>query len=154
MTKIRRFLRGFLLVDFSAVGFLGLLKTFKTQRQKEVWFPLAKQCISMAWFPNTWFYISGRKCIVAIFSWFQTKSEKKFTPRGLFISAMSHVKLIAKTSVYICHKNVKSMGFLQFFESFRGKIYKKYSIGNEEWIEFETATITSDYVVHNHLSIS
>ena len=43
------------------------------------------------------------------------------------------------------------MGFLHFFESFRGKIYKKYSIGNEEWIEFETATITSDYVVHNHL---
>ena len=34
MTKIGRFLRGFLLVDFSAVGFLGLLTTFKTQRQK------------------------------------------------------------------------------------------------------------------------
>ena len=63
---------------------------------------------------------------------------------------MSHVKLIGETRVYICHKNMKSMGFLQFFESFRGKIYKKYSIGNEEWIEFETATITSDYVVHNH----
>ena len=31
---IRRFLRGFSLLDFSAVGFLGLLKTFKTQRQK------------------------------------------------------------------------------------------------------------------------
>ena len=46
------------------------------------------------------------------------------------------------------------MGFLQFFESFRGKIYKKYSMGNEEWIEFETETITSDYVEHNHLSIS
>ena len=51
-------------------------------------------------------------------------------------------------------QNMKSMGFLQFFESFRGKIYKKYSTGNEEWIEFETATITSDYVLHNHLSIS
>ena len=46
------------------------------------------------------------------------------------------------------------MGFLQFFESFRGKNYKKQSIGNEEWIEFETETITSDYVEHNHLSIS
>ena len=34
MTKIGRFLRGFSLVDFSAVGFLGLVKTFKTQRQK------------------------------------------------------------------------------------------------------------------------
>ena len=34
MKKIGRFLRGFSLVDFSAVGFLGLLKTRKTQRQK------------------------------------------------------------------------------------------------------------------------
>ena len=50
---------------------------------------------------------------------------------------------------------MRSMGFLQFFESFRWKFYKKYSIGNEEWVEFETATvITIDYVVHNHLSIS
>ena len=67
---------------------------------------------------------------------------------------MSHVKLIAETRGYIFHKNMKFMGFLQFLESFRRKIYTKYSIGNEEWIEFETATITSDYVVHNHLSIS
>ena len=67
---------------------------------------------------------------------------------------MSHVKLIAETRVNICHKSMKSMGFLQFFESFRGKFYKKCSIGNEEWIEFETVTITSDYVVDNHLSIS
>ena len=57
---------------------------------------------------------------------------------------MSHVKLIAETRVYTCHKNKKSMGFLQFFESSRGKIDKKYSIGNKEWIEFETATITTD----------
>ena len=34
MTKIGRFLRGFSLADFSAVGFLGLLKTLKTQLQK------------------------------------------------------------------------------------------------------------------------
>ena len=57
---------------------------------------------------------------------------------------MSHVKLIAKTSVYMCHENVESMGVLQFFESFRGKVYKRYSVGNGEWTEFETETITSD----------
>ena len=45
-------------------------------------------------------------------------------------------------------------GVFTHFESFRGTIYKKYSIGNEEKIEFETATITNDYVVHNHFSIS
>ena len=49
---------------------------------------------------------------------------------------------------------MKSMGFLQFVESFRGKIYIKYSIGSEKWNEFETATITIYYVVHEHLSIS
>ena len=81
--------------------------------------------------------------------------EKNFTTRGLFISAMSHVKLITETRVYICHKNMKSMGFfLQFSKLFAENFVKKYSTGNEEWIEFETATITSDYVVHNHLSIS
>ena len=46
------------------------------------------------------------------------------------------------------------MGFLQFVESFRGKIYIKYSIGSEKWNEFETATITIYYVVHERLSIS
>ena len=40
---------------------------------------------------------------------------------------MSHVKMIAETRVYICQKNMKSMGFFTvFFESFRGKIYKIY----------------------------
>ena len=46
------------------------------------------------------------------------------------------------------------MGFLKFFESFPGKFCKKYFTGNEEWIELETATITSDYLLRNHLSIS
>ena len=30
-----------------------------------------------------------------------------------------------------------------------GRIYKKHSTGNEEWIESETATITIDYVLPN-----
>ena len=43
---------------------------------------------------------------------------------------------------------MKSMGFfLQFFESFCGKFYKNYSTGNEEWIEFETAAIASDFIL-------
>ena len=82
------------------------------------------------------------------------ESEKKITTRGLFISTLSHVKLIAETRHYICYKNMKSMSifFLQFFESFRGKIYKIYSTGNEEWIEFDIAKITSNSALHNHLS--
>ena len=57
---------------------------------------------------------------------------KKNLPREVYLLArLSHVKLITET-----------------------RVSKKYSTGNEEWIEFETATITSDYVLHNHLSIS
>ena len=86
------------------------------------------------------------------------RKAKKKLPREVYLLARYNClmfKLIVEIRVYICHKNMKSMGiFLQFFESFRGKICKIYSTGNEEWIESETATITSDYVVHNHLSIS
>ena len=52
------------------------------------------------------------------------------------------------------HEIYEFFFYLQFFESFRGKIYKKYSTGNEEWIESETALMESDYVLHNHLSNS
>ena len=37
-------------------------------------FTMAKQCISMVWFPNSWFYLSRKKRIVAMFSCFK-KSE-------------------------------------------------------------------------------
>ena len=159
MTKIGRFLRGFFTCRFFSSRFSWPFKDFQDSTPKNhvpVWigFSLAKQCISMVWFPNSWFYLSRRKCTVAMFSCFKTKGEKKFTTRGLFISVMSHVKLITETLVYICHKTWNLETFLQFFESFCGKFYKKYPTGNEEWIEFETATITSDYVLHNHLSIS
>ena len=79
----------------------------------------------MVWFPPSWFYLSRKKCIVGMFSCFK-KSEKKFAKRGLFISAMSHVKLIAETRVYICHKNMKSIGifFLQFFDHIDASAYK------------------------------
>ena len=64
--------------------------------------------------------------ILAMFSCFK-KSENIFTAQGLLIRTLSYVKLIAEARVYICHKNMKSMSiffFLQFFESFRRKIYK------------------------------
>ena len=75
----------------------------------------------MVWFPHSWFYLSRKKCIVGMFSCFK-KSEKKFGKRGLFISAMSHVKLITETRIYICHKNMKSMGiFFTVFRPYWGK---------------------------------
>ena len=62
---------------------------------------------------------------------------------------MSHVKLIAETRVYICHKNMKSMGFFYSFLKVFAEKYIKYIPQeiNEEWIESETVTITCDYVV-------
>ena len=53
MTKIGRFLRGFSVVDFSAVGFLDLLKTLKTQRQKSLFLYKSnfhQQSIAFLWF--------------------------------------------------------------------------------------------------------
>ena len=57
-----------------------------------------------------------------MFSCLKTKSEKKITTRGLFISAMSHVKLLRETRVYICYKNMKYMGFFTVFRKFLRKI--------------------------------
>ena len=71
----------------------------------------------MVWFPNLWFYLSGRKCIVAMFSCFKTKSQRTFTTQGLCISAMSHVELITET------KNMKSM---RFFYSFLNVIAENF----------------------------
>ena len=86
------------------------------------------------------------------------RKAKKKLPREVYLLARYNClmfKLIVEIRVYICHKNMKFRGFFfTVFQSFRGKIYKIYSTGNEEWIESETATITSDYVLHNHLSIS
>ena len=139
MTKIGRFLRGFSLVDFSAVGFLGLLKTFKTQRQKVMFLYKSDfhwQSNAFLWFD---FQIRGftyqggnasQQCSAAL----RQKAKQKITTRGLFISAMSHVKLITETRVYICHKNMKSMGFFSclskvFAENFIKNILQEMKNG-------------------------
>ena len=52
-------------------------------------------------------------------------------------------------------QHMKSVGFFYCLSKvFAENFIIKYSTGNEEWIKFETATITSDYVLHNDLSIS
>ena len=79
-----------------------------------------------------------------MFSCFKAKSEKIFNTRGLFISAIFRVKLIAETRLYMPQKHqIYGFFFYSFSNVFAGDIYKKYSIGNGEWIEFETATITT-----------
>ena len=78
------------------------------------------------------------------------KAKKKITTRGLFFSAMSRVKLIAETRVYNATKtwNLCVFFFFTVFRKFSRKIQiNKFSSGNEEWIESETATITSHYVL-------
>ena len=89
-----------------------------------------------------------------MFSCFK-KSEKIFTARGLFISAVSHVKLITETRVYVCQKNMKSMSiFLNSFSKvFAEKHIKKYSTRNEEWIESETALMQSDCVLSRAIMV-
>ena len=72
MTKIGRFLRGFSLVDFLAVGVLGPLETFKTQRQKVMFLYKSDfhwQSNAFLWFDlqTRGFTLSGRKLIIAIY---------------------------------------------------------------------------------------
>ena len=74
-------------------------------------------------FQTCGFTYQGGQCIVAMFSCFKTKSQRKFTTQGLCISAMSHVELITETRVYICHKNMKSM---RFFYSFLNVIAENF----------------------------
>ena len=62
-----------------------------------------------------------------MFSCFKTKRRKKITTRALFISAMSHVKLITETRVYTCHKSMKSIAFV--FYSF-SKVFEENFIKN------------------------
>ena len=68
-----------------------------------------------------------------MFSCFK-KSEKKIYYARFIYYAMSHVKLIAETRVYVCHKNMKSMGFFLtvFRNFFCGKIYNNYYTGNKK----------------------
>ena len=114
------FYAGFSLVGFSAVGFLSPIKTFKTQRQKVMFLYKSNfhwQSNAFLWFEfqTCGFTYQGGQCIVAMFSCFKTKSQRKFTTQGLCIRAMSHVELITETRVYMCHKNMKSMRFFYSF---------------------------------------
>ena len=89
MTKIRPFLRGFSLVDFSAVGFLGLSKTFKTQRQNVMFLYKSDfqwQSNAFLWFDfqtRGFTYQGGNASQQYMFSCFKTKGEKKL-PRKVY----------------------------------------------------------------------
>ena len=166
MTKIGRFLSEFSVVDFSAVGFLFL----KTQRQKSLflyksdfhWKSNAFLCFDF----QTHGFTSRKKWIEEMFSCFK-KSDKKIYYSRLFISAMSHaVKLTAETRVYLCQENMNSLFcfvflllllLLFFFYSF-SKVFAQKYIKNILQVMKNglslTTTITSDYVLHDHLSIS
>ena len=81
---------------------------------------MAKQCISMVWFPNSWFFLSRKKCIGVMFSSLR-KAKKTLTTRGLFISTLSHVKLIAETRVYMPQKHEICGYFFTVFRRFSRK---------------------------------
>ena len=78
----------------------------------------------MIWLPNSWFYLSRKKCIVAMFSYFKKSEKKKLLREVYFLARCLVLNWSRRHAFIICHKNMKSMRFfffLQFFESFRGK---------------------------------
>ena len=122
MTKMWRFLRAFSVVDFSAVGFLDFLKT---QRQKSLFLHKSDfhwQSNAFLWFDfqTHGFFLSRKKCIGVMFSSIR-KAKKTLTTRGLFISTLSHVKLIAETRVYMPQKHEICGYFFTVFRRFSRK---------------------------------
>ena len=118
MTKSGRFLRGFSVVDSSAVGFLDLLKTLKTQRQQSVFLyktDFHQQNNAFLWVISKFMVFLIKEEMHRRMLSSLRKAKKKNTTRGFFISTLPHVKLIAEIHVYTCHKNMQSMGifFLQ-----------------------------------------
>ena len=158
MTKIGHFLRGFFSCRFFRSRFSWPFKDFSRLNAKK-----SCSCISRIFTGRAMRFCSLISKLVVLLIKGEMhrsnvqlllKAKKQFTTGGLFISAMFHVKLIRRHAfIYATTHEIYGI-FLLSFESFCGEFYKKYSTGNEEWIEFETATITSDYVLHNHLSIS
>ena len=135
MTKIGRFLRGFSVVDFSAIGFVELLKTLKDSTPKitvpvQVWFSLAKQCISMVWFPNSWFYLWRKKRIVAMFSCF--KKSENFLQREVYLLVRCLILNWSRRHAFIYATKTWNLWvffvclFVCFFYSFSNVFEEKY----------------------------
>ena len=78
------------------------------------------------------------------------KAKKKLLREVYFLARCLVLNWSRRHAFIICHKNMKSMRifFFTVFRKFSRKIQiNKFSSGNEEWIESETATITSHYVL-------
>ena len=73
------------------------------------------------------------------------KSEKKFLLREVYLLVRCLMLNWSQRHAFIYATQTWNLWvfFLEIFESFRRKRYKKYTTGNEEWIESERATITS-----------
>ena len=130
MTKTGHFLRGFTGRVFSS-RFSWPFKDFQDSTPKE-----SCPCISRI-FTGKAMHFNGliSKLVVLLIKEEMHRSycsaalrlngEKKITTRGLFINAMSHVNLMTETRVYICHKNMKSMGFFTTFRKYLRKFLLK-----------------------------
>ena len=93
MTKIGLFLRGLAVVDFSAVGFLDLLKTLKTQRQKSLFL-----CMSdFHWQSNAFLWFDFKPHGLRI----KEEKRKIILLREIYLLArcLMHVKLIENCRV-------------------------------------------------------
>ena len=92
---------------------------------------ITKQCISMVWFPKSWFYLSRKKCILAIFSYFK-KSEKEFKIllRKVYLLARCLMLNWSWRHAFIYATKTLNL-WLSFFFTVFGR-YKKYSTGNKE----------------------
>ena len=128
MTKIGHFLCGFSLVDFSAVGVLGLLMTFKTQRQKVMF--LYKS--DFHWLSNAFLQFdfqtcgftqqggnASQQCSAAL-----RLKAKKNLPREVYLLAHGLMLNWSWRHAFIHATKHEIYGFFTVFRKFSWKIYK------------------------------
>ena len=85
----------------------------------QIWVSMAKQCISVVWFTNSWFYLSRKKCILAMLSCFKRK-RTKFLLREVYLLARCLMLNWSRRHAFMYATktwNMKCMGI--FFTVFR-----------------------------------
>ena len=79
----------------------------------------------MVWFPNSWFYLSRKKCIVAMFSCFK-KSEKKKLLREVYLLARCLMLNWSRRHAFMYATKTRNLWvFFTVFRNFFVEIYIK-----------------------------
>ena len=92
----------------------------------------------MVWFPDSWFYLSRKKFNLAMFSCFKKSEKSYFLQREVYLLAWCLMLNWSRRHAFIYATKTSNLWFFfySFWRVFAEKYVKKYSTGNEEWIQW------------------